>query len=310
MPCDAGTAAWLKALYPSAHAVEMAITGCDFDFNWKTISNDDRFWDKVIMIGTYWQKHYNKIALNLSMLNKNTEFIVYCFGKKPVFDEETQKEDGFAAVDHYFKFFEGLTVGPGEWATQVAFQELRVDGPMSKYFVCQHMKAILLIDDRRFDRNITETQDFNTGLLNITPGNTNLFQLFTDLFSGTITFQDVMRIGRVIADAQKMMARERALKNAKIVTLSDGTKAAMTEGDMLVVLTHFELLQRFPEISTTLVVSLKIHEKEDFWKYSCRTWGKYPPNALEIVKRVATEQCGGGPTSAGGLGKGLVIPLP
>ena len=193
---------------------------------------------QLIVLGTYWNDCLTQL-LNIF----DTNCVLYCFGKfsgeHAVFGERCRVVEG---VD-------GL--GPAAFMFKMAKENVSS--------LCENnfTKVISLIDDRVFNQNIVDSQPFYTGMFNYDSDDVTLFDKFGKLFKEEYILEDVIKSGRLIAVSQVKMVRERVLKNSKRVNLSDGTRAAVSEGTELVSLTHDALHEKYPDAQITLILNMK-----------------------------------------------------
>jgi len=175
--------------------------------------------------------------------------------------------------------------------------------PSTAAFMLQHCKALDLLASRCQNERTAETQPFVSGLCNIdvptsekeTDG-INLANRMFMLFNGLFTFEEVIKIGTAIAASQTEVARERAMKNARCGTFTDGTSYVVTEGPEFVNLTHDQLHERYPNQKVTIVCNLKfVYGEPDVLAHSLRSWSG-DVDVLQIVK----EHGGGGSAAAAG----------
>jgi len=289
MPCEVGAAALYKCLDETCAVVQMKIPDArSFESTLKEINKIASAPKKIIVIGTYWT-----CLTQLLEALPSTQFVLYCFGKS-VEDKSPN-----------LTLFSGENgVGPAQFLFNLA-KEKSTSQTLIKLFEKNFSQVITLIDDRIYNRNITESQPFYTGLFNYGEMDLPLFDKFVKLFQGDYQLDDVIKSGKTIVSAQMQMAKERVVNNSKTTKLSNGMTAVMTEAPELVNLTHDALHQKHPEAQLTMILSIKFGTQHDELAYSFRSFDQ-GLDASDLAKKVN----GDGNNSAAGGRLRFDIPLP
>jgi hypothetical protein len=285
MPHEVGVSAFAKIISNAVvHVVE--IRNCTYEKTLPFIKNAQ----KVVMLGTYWNQAVHRLRDDIE-----GTIDVYCSGACSP-DEER------------LNFHSGENIGPSKWMKKW-LEENGYTSALAKQFFKTHEASFILIDDRIYKRNIAQNQKFYSGIANLST-DLDLFGRFYSYFLGDVTLEEVMNKGAAILDSQLLMARERAVNNSKIVTLSDGvTKASITEAPELINLTH-EALYELRKTDITIVVSLKFANdgSVDQLAYSLRSQNNGQTNVEDMIK-LHTTNGGGDKVSAGGR-VDFAIPIP
>jgi hypothetical protein len=239
----------------------------------------------IVMIGTYW----NKILDDLITSHPEKTFHVYCFGDIPA---STEVRDHALKLGK-LKFFSGSNgVGPAQWVWNV----VEKDGVNFSKF----SQVLVWIDDRLCNRNIKDNQPFFTGLCNYGASTLTIVERFMKIFQGKIAIDDIVEIGDRIVSAQIGIVEERVLKNSKLITLKDGTKACITEGFELVNLTHDSLHAKYPEADVTIVLRMGLNlSGDDNLVYSIRSFNPHVDagKLAKLVNGDGNKESGGGRVS-------------
>jgi hypothetical protein len=294
MPCEIGAAALYHCLEEQANnVVVMKIPEAkSFDLTLKEIQYK-QIPNEIIMIGTYWRDCLTELVASLP----ETNFHIYCSGE-PLTGFEEMKRVSMVSSD-------GIT-GPARYLFNLAKGWCK-STTLLKLFEHIHSPVMTMIDDRFYNRNILQNQIFFTGLYNHDSLESSLYEKFIKIFQSEYDYDDIMETGETIVSAQMSMAKERAVNNSRLETLSDGSIAAVTEGPELVNLTHDALHQKYPEAKVTLVMGLKFGptSEADELSYSIRSFD-VSVNAQHLAKKVNGD---GSSTTAGGRVK-IVLPKP
>jgi hypothetical protein len=278
MPCEIGAAALLSCVSSAIVAIPMTINDAKSDAGLQIIKKYAQRGNSLIFLGSYWNSIIPQIA-------STSTVHTHLPGEIPA---------GFAGT---VVSANASGIGPAAFVAKYALENF--NSTSIKYFLESHKKVIELLDDRFFNRNIVDNQIFFSGLYNY-PSENNLgnFERFIDLFEGKVQLEELMKIGKVISDAQQNMARERAVKNSKHITLSDGTKAVVTDAPELINLTHDEM-HKLHGTDVTINISYRFSDKsEDQISFSIRSYNT-AINAEAIAKRINNES-GGSREAAGG----------
>lgn len=292
MPCENLPPVIYKLLNENCYLKEMKI-GDTIDSK-ETIKIIDEIKPKyVIMMGEYWKgcllellKMYDD---NINFIINSPRNIIQLPPKEPAVYIE-KLEDGIL-VREIIKAAVEFEIGGAELncltPIEFVFQVLKITGKTSddnyiKLLRNSNKECFKLLDDRFFSRNTQETQCFFSGLYNI--GGLQNKLSFGDTFKNIILgeegflFEDVIKLGRVIAETQYKMALERAKKNSKIITLEvkdKKYKVALTNTNDLINLTHDALCEEFEKegVDLTCIIGIKLDKKE-YISYSYRTSNK------------------------------------
>lgn len=201
--------------------------------------------------------------------------------------------------EDYLKTFIGLThisfKSGKPFSELIDFVKSRGAAPMLDYMLKQHKVLIDMIEDRVCGRNTYDTQPLITGIFNSNL-EVSIEERYYQLFNGDMNLEDVLKLGKSIMSSQLEVAKERALKNSKLGTFTDGTKYCITDGPEFVNMTHEELKKVYSDCDVTIVASLKFKTGEDDQvAHSLRSW-----NDSIDVKAMIGSYGGGSKTCAGG----------
>jgi hypothetical protein len=283
MPCEVGSAAFLSTL-------ENVVCYGDTIDSAKKEGSIAKFLTpipkNVFLLGTYWNSDLDKT----SKLFPDTEFYLYSFGEgTDSKDDNVNKTYGVKNVSH----------GPA-WASIEFVRQVGLSSKLFEMAVRLHRPILDMIDDRILNRNIVQNQILYSGLYNYPKfaQDQTLFQKFVSVFCGEVDIDAIMEVGKVVLDCQLGMARERAVKNSKIIVLSDGTtKASVTDAPDLINLTH-DALHGAHKTSVTICTSWKFGtDKPDQLALSVRSFDPQI-NAERLIQ--AFDKNGGGNSSAAG----------
>lgn len=281
MPCEVGVAALLSHLdnvVCYSDTIDSAKKGSLARFLAGVTSH-------VLLLGNYWNNTLASLAEN----NPNITFYLYDFG------EGTNNTVG----NVNFTFGTTSKIGPCQYAIEFA-RSVGGSNLLFDALVRLHKPAIEMIDERIFNKNITDNQIMYSGLYNH-PSFTqeeNLFTRFVKMFNGTISFDDICRVGKPIFNCQLGMAHERATKNAKVMLLNDKkTLAAVTNSPDLINLTHQKLYETYKTDVTICVNWSFSSDRPDQFVESVRSFNP-DISAEKLVKQVSKDG-GGNSTSAG-----------
>jgi len=166
--------------------------------------------------------------------------------------------------------------------------------PATKFAIKHHSPLLKILNDRSIGQNVEETQPFFTGLANL-PGENSEEENIYLILTGEYRLENVIKIGLNILKSQRVMARNRAMKNARQGEFKDGTTYVVSEAPELVNLTHEALRKEHPSVDVTICASLKFTRDQDQVAHSMRSW-----NPTVDVKKLIGERGGGSSTAAGG----------
>lgn len=238
MPCEIGASIMAEefGLVKSRHP--MTISQAKDNQYIQSLIDGERH---VTMLGTYWN------ILELSELNPRIQFVVMCPG---TVDESTVTDNVQLICD----------VGPCEYFIK--------QSEVNTYFG-EIRELARILDDRFYNKNIIETQEFYSGLYNFPKEITSTEEKYRMLIKGELKINTLKIAGKEIAESQVTMAQER-IKTAIEFELNDGTKVMLVEAQDLIILTHDALHKAFPQYHVTVTVALKFNE--NCKAYSLRSW--------------------------------------
>jgi hypothetical protein len=282
MPCEVGAAALYNCLVEDSVVIQMKVSEArSYDITSSMVIDRGLPVKHIIMLGTYWNS-----CLDALLENFTCNFTIYCFGKS---SEELKSKKNISV-------FEGENgYGPTKFLFNLAKLKIR-SPPLTKLYENTFGRIIDLIDDRIYNKNIAESQPFYTGLFNHDSFETSLFNKFLKLFQGDYNLDDIIASGRSIVNSQIHLARERVIRNSKVITLKDGTEAVVTEAPELVNLTHDALHNKYPDVKVTIIMNMKFGDKNDELAYSVRSFDPQI-DASEYARKV---QGDGNKSVAGG----------
>lgn len=284
-PCETAAGALYDALFYGAQVLVMSITNIR-EMDQREICTLPSETTSILMIGTYWVE---KLLTMFMKILPTVKITVLCACDAP----ETQYPNVSFVSDPR----------PCNYILNLALEELE---SKTCALLTRRMfqSAIDKIDDVFNFRNVEANQAFFTGMMNfeVKHDEKTLFDRFHGFFCGDYDEPEIIANGQAILNSQLTIVKERVLNNSKQIQLQDGTKAVITEASELVNLTHEALHRQYPDASVTLVVGLKLGNKDEL-AYSIRSFDA-SVNAQTLAKKIGGD---GTATTAGGR---VAIDLP
>lgn len=238
MPCEVGAAALASLVY-GVTCVGYTIQSARLPNSVPGAILNHPHVTRVIVLGNYWS-----YSLPHAIANHPTiTFNVYNFGEASRLGNTNCI--AVSGKEH--------NLGPAAYIVDL----LRPTSQLFDIVGRMHTTTIQMLDDRIFNRNISENQLLFSGLYNhpsFELGTSN-FVRFQKLFSGLLSLDEILKVGKSVVNCQLGIAYERATKNTKIVD-HQGIKIAMTEAPELLNLTHDEL-HRAHQADVTVCVNWK-----------------------------------------------------
>lgn len=241
----------------------------------------------VILLGSYWSRQsYLKEMEYL----KNTQVYMYSFGDSSVELHPSVTRPAIVCNG------EKAGVGPAEFLIST-IKDLAWYSRSFEAVVNYNRNIIDIIDDRALSRNVISTQQFFSGLFNAeaTKDLKAVFEQFVTVFSGLVTFDELMEVGRAVVNCHMGMARSRALQNSKEIKTADGKRFRVTVAPELINLTNDALHEQFPECDGSATVSILFTDKEQL-QFSFRMYNP-ETNAQHFARAVGGD---GSSTISGG----------
>lgn len=245
--------------------------------------HDCRKNDILFIIGSFWK---NSLKL-LSDYFANVK--IYAFG-------DEIKNDFASNINIYRDISKR---GAIDWIYNVSIGLDNSRQELVKSFMNSNKEILDKCNKRCFGAGDYDVQVLFTGVYALAE-NGNLFQVFVDLFTHTINYNDVISRGKMLIENHQQIAAERARKNSKLVTLRNGKKAIMTEGPELINFTHEALMKHHKEAEYTIVVRYQFAPDDNTDDKLCLSIRTINPsnNAMELL--LGCENAGGSNTAAGG----------
>jgi len=265
----------------------------------------------VALLGTYWLDAGDRSLRILLQSPLHVTVSMYCSGNPPAVCQALMKEfDGRLAC------FDGKAAGKGPCAFMLSWLQtcgIAIPTLFEAMLKFPHWKTLLeLIDARQLQVDMQTNQTLFSGVYNYDgfDAKSKHFARFRELFLNPPTLlEDVTKCGRAVANIQYIMARDRVSANAGMLPLADGkTLVAVCPAPELVVVTHQQLHEEFPEASGTVTMTHRLDRKSRTvsLNYSIRGYGP-ELDAAALASKVGG---GGDKTSAGATIKLLDFSLP
>jgi hypothetical protein len=279
MQVEAAVAAFFQMVNTEKYTLLKGVRGCSFEER-LTCPQQEK-WDRIILIGTYWQKNMKQFYDNANSV------VIYSYG-----DEVEINEDNKCQVEVVQNTPEN-TISPLDFAINYCKTHDAQSIRMINLIIKTNQELFETINKRSMSLNTMSTQAFFTGFYNYFKTD-DCVEHFLKLYANEVDYQSICKYGQAIVDSQILMAAERAKKNSKIITLADGRDAIITEAPELTNLTHDALKEKNRNIGVTICVRMVFSEPNTRLAFSVRTHDG--SDARELVKKSG----GGGSETAAG----------
>lgn len=326
---EVGAAAFYVALNEKAVLVSMSPKNAEsYDFILNEvkkicIQNDNP--KKIIAIGTYWSfENLTKLLTDISSLK-----MIYCYHPGKVtepflimqddtyqrYGQSHEEKNKIPSINWHVTHPNILTCSGEEnrmnsayFLREMVSMDIDKNSVHYQLFMNTFAPVIDLLEQNFQKPRNKEIDYFFSGIYNYPRNEDDDFsvpftlpQKFERFYKGQIKFDKLMEFGRIITEAMRGIAENRAENNSDFYTLNNGIKVAVGTGNDLTEITHSFIHQKYPDAGYTLLINPKFSTgKSHEMAYSARAYLDGCDALRFLGTVIPKEKLGGSSTEAGG----------